>query len=169
MDICLPVDLTGSRGLELTLGGFSSVLTIEKVISFRSLHLLIREKLSQLIITTRMPTLPAFETPAPKPEHAILSFPAQHVLQVTLSRPNALNCVNLAGHHELHAVWEWMDREPSLRVGVITGEGRAFCAGADLKGEEIQSRQDSYQSPLVLNSQYLHSGAMIPVSSFKMQ
>lgn len=66
-------------------------------------------------------------------------------------------------------VWERMDWEPSLRVGVITGDGKAFCAGADLKGEQIQPRQDSYQSSLLLDSQYLHSGAMIPVSSFKMQ
>ncbi|PTU19288.1 hypothetical protein P175DRAFT_0440396 [Aspergillus ochraceoroseus IBT 24754] len=75
----------------------------------------------------------AFTTPPPTPEHAKLSFPAPHVLLVTLARPRELNCINSKGHEDLHAVWEWLDEEPLLRVGVITGEGRAFCAGADLK------------------------------------
>lgn len=78
--------------------------------------------------------MPEFASPPPSPEHAVLSFPAPHVLLVTLNRPRDLNCINAQGHADLHEVWEWMDDEPSLRVGVLTGKGRAFCAGADLKG-----------------------------------
>lgn len=37
---------------------------------------------------------------------------------------------------ELAAVWAWFDNEPSLRVAVVTGAGKAFCSGADLKGEK---------------------------------
>ncbi|MCJ1411169.1 hypothetical protein MMC19_005257 [Ptychographa xylographoides] len=62
-----------------------------------------------------------------------ISFPRSHILLVTLSRPQALNCINTAGNEELEAIWTWLDNEPSLRVGIVTGEGRAFCAGADLK------------------------------------
>ncbi|PWY73652.1 ClpP/crotonase [Aspergillus heteromorphus CBS 117.55] len=73
-------------------------------------------------------------TSPPPTQFATLSFPTPQILLVTLCRPAALNSINSAGHHELHAVWTWMDKEPSIRVGVLTGQGRAFCAGADLKG-----------------------------------
>lgn len=36
-------------------------------------------------------------------------------------------------HHELHALYDWFDNEPSMRVAVVTGQGRAWSAGADLK------------------------------------
>lgn len=81
----------------------------------------------------------AFQIPPPQPQYSRLSFPAPHVLLVTLARPRDLNCINGTGHEELHAIWEWMDDEPSIRVGVLTGEGRAFCAGADLKGTSLLS------------------------------
>ncbi|KAJ5172632.1 Crotonase core [Penicillium capsulatum] len=74
-----------------------------------------------------------FTIDPPPLHHALLSYPSPHILLVTLTRPRSLNCINAQGHAELHAVWEWMDNEPSLRVGVLTGQGRAFCAGADLK------------------------------------
>jgi enoyl-CoA hydratase/carnithine racemase len=87
--------------------------------------------------------MPSFARPPPAPQHALLSFPAPHVLLVTLNRPRDLNCINSQGNAELHEVWEWMDDEPSLRVGILTGKGRAFCAGADLKGVY----HDNYHTP----------------------
>ncbi|KAJ5273109.1 Crotonase core [Penicillium angulare] len=77
--------------------------------------------------------MPNFTIQPPTPQHALLSYPAPYVLLVTLNRPKELNCINSQGHNDLHDIWEWMDEEPSLRVGIITGTGRAFCAGADLK------------------------------------
>lgn len=52
-----------------------------------------------------------------------------------LNRPKDLNCINQDGHVELDKIWSWLDAEPTLNVGIITGTGRAFCAGADLKGK----------------------------------
>ncbi|KAJ9669703.1 hypothetical protein H2201_000087 [Coniosporium apollinis] len=82
---------------------------------------------------------PQFSTPPPPTKLAILSFPSPQILLVTLNRPKQLNCINLDGHEELHRVWAWMDEEPSIRVGIVTGTGRAFCAGADLKEWDTQS------------------------------
>lgn len=77
---------------------------------------------------------PQFATPPPPTSFTKISFPTPRILLVTLSRPKQLNCINSAGHKELDALFTWLDNEPSLRIGIITGEGRAFCAGADLKG-----------------------------------
>ncbi|PYI10250.1 ClpP/crotonase [Aspergillus sclerotiicarbonarius CBS 121057] len=73
-----------------------------------------------------LPNLPSSKT-------LTLSQPHPSILLVTLSRPTALNSISSAGHQELHAIWTWMDEQPSIRVGILTGAGRAFCAGADLK------------------------------------
>ncbi|KAL4927610.1 enoyl-CoA hydratase/isomerase family protein [Aspergillus undulatus] len=91
---------------------------------------------------------PQFHHPPPKPQHSTLSFPSQHILLVTLSRPKDLNCINSTGHVELHEIWEWMDDEPSLRVGVITGQGRAFCAGADLKEWNSSTQSSKPRTPM---------------------
>jgi enoyl-CoA hydratase/carnithine racemase len=81
-----------------------------------------------------MAPVPTFATQPPPTSFTKISFPVEHVLLITLSRPKSLNCINSAGHKELDAIYNWFDREPALRVAVLTGEGRAFCAGADLKG-----------------------------------
>ncbi|KII93093.1 hypothetical protein PLICRDRAFT_100931 [Plicaturopsis crispa FD-325 SS-3] len=62
-----------------------------------------------------------------------VEFPADHVLLLTFNRPQQLNAMSpqLAG--DLRAVLQWFDEEPSMWVVVVTGAGRAFCAGADLK------------------------------------
>ncbi|OOQ85331.1 enoyl-CoA hydratase [Penicillium brasilianum] len=92
--------------------------------------------------------MPSFARPPPTPQHALLSFPAPHVLLVTLNRPRDLNCINSQGNAELHEVWEWMDDEPSLRVGILTGKGRAFCAGADLKEWNDRTQSSTSKSPM---------------------
>ncbi|KAK8051001.1 enoyl-CoA hydratase/isomerase [Apiospora rasikravindrae] len=70
--------------------------------------------------------------PPPVPD-TLISFPAPHVLLVTLNRPKQLNCIPRPQHFALERLWDWYDDEPTLRCAVITGTGRAFCAGADLK------------------------------------
>jgi crotonobetainyl-CoA hydratase len=52
---------------------------------------------------------------------------------ITLNRPSAMNAVNsdLAG--AVGRALEQIDGDPAIRVGIVTGAGRAFCAGADLK------------------------------------
>ena len=56
-----------------------------------------------------------------------------HVALLTLNRPQALNAVNSELADAVGACLEDAAADPSVRAIVITGEGRAFCAGADLK------------------------------------
>jgi methylglutaconyl-CoA hydratase len=51
---------------------------------------------------------------------------------VILARPEVHNAFNAALIAELHAVFEAMDADDTLRAVVLAGEGRNFCAGADL-------------------------------------
>ncbi|KFY04912.1 hypothetical protein O988_00412 [Pseudogymnoascus sp. VKM F-3808] len=76
---------------------------------------------------------PSFATPPPKVADAIISFPNSYILLVIINRPQVLNCIGTRGDRELTALFSWLDSEPSLRCAIITGAGRAFCAGGDLK------------------------------------
>lgn len=88
----------------------------------------------------------SFKTPPPSVPNTLLSFPAQHVLLVTLNRPAQLNAIPTSQHKRLAALWDWFDAEPALRCAVITGAGRAFCAGADLKEwNELHSKFQGQQ------------------------
>lgn len=61
---------------------------------------------------------------------------------ITLNRPYALNAVNAALSTAVGEGLESAAADPEVRVVVITGAGRAFCAGADLK--EIAQRNSVY-------------------------
>lgn len=51
---------------------------------------------------------------------------------VTLARPEVHNVFNARLIAELHAAFQTLDTDDSIRAVVLQGEGRSFCAGADL-------------------------------------
>ncbi|MEU5840365.1 enoyl-CoA hydratase-related protein [Rhodococcus sp. NPDC047139] len=53
---------------------------------------------------------------------------------ITLNRPATRNCLSAEVREGLRAAWDRFERDPALRVGIVTGAGeKAFCAGGDLK------------------------------------
>jgi enoyl-CoA hydratase/carnithine racemase len=56
------------------------------------------------------------------------------IATITLDRPDALNALNAAMERELLGVWDLVDADDAVRAVVVTGRGRAFCAGYDLSG-----------------------------------
>lgn len=58
--------------------------------------------------------------------------PTPHVAEVWLNRPEVRNAFNDQVVQELQQVFEQLGQEPELRVIVLGGHGKAFCAGADL-------------------------------------
>lgn len=55
------------------------------------------------------------------------------VFVITINRPEARNAVNMAVTLAVAAAIDELERRDDLRVGVLTGAGGTFCAGADLK------------------------------------
>jgi E-phenylitaconyl-CoA hydratase len=56
-----------------------------------------------------------------------------HVVTITYNRPEALNAINGALRGQLNAAWERFRDDGDAWVAIVTGAGRAFCVGADLK------------------------------------
>ncbi|KAJ5621227.1 hypothetical protein N7528_006010 [Penicillium herquei] len=75
----------------------------------------------------------SFKRRFPPQNDAIVSFPAPHVMLVVFNRPQVLNAMTSSAQYDLESLFSWYDNEPSLRCAIITGAGRAFCAGMDLK------------------------------------
>jgi enoyl-CoA hydratase/carnithine racemase len=58
------------------------------------------------------------------------------VATITLNRPDKLNAFTATMQHELIDAFDRTDADDGVRVVIVTGAGRAFCAGADLSGGE---------------------------------
>ena len=57
------------------------------------------------------------------------------IATITLNRPEIMNAMHRPMNAELVAVFEETDRDDDVRVVVMTGEGKAFCAGGDISGD----------------------------------
>ncbi len=63
---------------------------------------------------------------------------------ITLNRPDDLNALNAQMMSELAASMAEIDRSPKIAVSILTGAGRAFAAGADIKEMAPQSFSDMF-------------------------
>lgn len=66
-------------------------------------------------------------------QHILFERREHNILWMTLNRPEVLNAADARLHTELVEIWKTLDRDPDVHVAVITGAGRAFSAGGDLK------------------------------------
>lgn len=76
--------------------------------------------------------------------------PDAGVATITLNRPDALNALTVPMKQALLAAFRQVQRDPTVRAVILTGAGRAFCAGQDLRerlqpdaaplGEEVRER-----------------------------
>uniref|UniRef100_A0A6V1PVH1 Uncharacterized protein n=1 Tax=Heterosigma akashiwo TaxID=2829 RepID=A0A6V1PVH1_HETAK len=66
-------------------------------------------------------------------ETLLVSFPEKYVAHVQLNRPKQMNAMNLSMWRELGECFEALGEDPKCRSIVISGNGKAFTAGLDLK------------------------------------
>lgn len=77
---------------------------------------------------------------------------AAHVLTLTLDRPDALNAVNPAMVAEILDAIARANADDDVRAIIVTGSGRAFCAGADISGGSSAFDFDSRPDKAALGS-----------------
>jgi enoyl-CoA hydratase len=66
-------------------------------------------------------------------EQAVLTERRERILLITINRPDQRNAVNAAVAQGIDAALDELDSDPELSLGVLTGAGKGFSAGMDLK------------------------------------
>jgi enoyl-CoA hydratase/carnithine racemase len=85
------------------------------------------------------------------------------VLIIKLSRPNVLNAFNRKMLEELLLALDDAERNDTIRVIIVTGEGRAFCAGSDLSNGE-----DAFAGNAALNELYRDIGGILSLKIYNL-
>ena len=79
----------------------------------------------------------------------------QRIAVVTLNRPDKLNALTKVMEAELRSAMEAVDRDDAIRVVVLTGAGKGFCAGMDIGELEVlppgDIRADQWMRPFDMN------------------
>ena len=94
------------------------------------------------------------------------------IATLTLNRPEKLNAFTTAMRDELVAVFDETDADDAVRVVIVTGAGRAFCAGADLsaaggKTFDYDSRGESARDKYKVDGIYRDGGGITTLRIFK--
>src|SRR5215468_2509844 len=73
---------------------------------------------------------------------------SEQILTITLNRPDKLNAFNGQMQQELIAAFDAADEDDDIRAIIVTGEGRGFCAGADLSSGANTFDRDARRGPV---------------------
>src|SRR5438034_6878929 len=73
---------------------------------------------------------------------------AEQILTITLNRPDKLNAFNATMQRELIEAFDAADSDDNIRAIIVTGAGRAFCAGADLSSGADTFDRDARRGPV---------------------
>jgi enoyl-CoA hydratase/carnithine racemase len=73
---------------------------------------------------------------------------AERILTITLNRPDKLNAFNAMMQQEIIEAFDAADKDDDIRAIIVTGAGRAFCAGADLSSGADTFDRDARQGPV---------------------
>jgi enoyl-CoA hydratase/carnithine racemase len=93
------------------------------------------------------------------------------VATVTLNRPDKLNAFTAQMRDELIAAFDLTDADDAVRAVVVTGAGRAFCAGADLAAGgntfDYAKRQDPRREATMAGDVYRDGGGQVTLRMFR--
>jgi enoyl-CoA hydratase/carnithine racemase len=86
------------------------------------------------------------------PYETTLTDVSENIFTITINRPDRLNALNTQMIHDLIAALDEADTDDAVRAIIVTGAGRAFCAGADLStGSATFDRASRPDRPQVPN------------------
>ena len=90
---------------------------------------------------------------------------------ITLNRPDKLNAYTARMREELELLFDETDADDAVRAVIVTGAGRAFCAGADLssggKTFDYAARQDAAREAHRVGDVYRDGGGLTTLRMFK--
>jgi enoyl-CoA hydratase/carnithine racemase len=87
------------------------------------------------------------------------------ILTITLDRPDRLNAFTTRMGHELCDAFDNSDADDDIRAVVLTGRGRAFCAGMDLGGGSSTFDVEAKGGPAV--DEYRDAGGVVTLRMFE--
>lgn len=106
---------------------------------------------------------PTFET--------LLYAVADGIATITLNRPDKLNAFTTTMRQELIAAFDATDADDNVRVVIVTGAGRGFCAGADLsagsKTFDYAARNDAAREAIRVGDIYRDGGGLVTLRIYE--
>ncbi|MFM1991992.1 MAG: hypothetical protein RJA99_4949 [Pseudomonadota bacterium] len=93
------------------------------------------------------------------------------VATITLNRPDRMNAFTTRMRDDLIAAFDATDADDAVRAVIVTGAGRAFCAGADLssggKTFDYAERRDEARESVRVGDTYRDGGGMVTLRIFR--